>query len=156
VPRALLVVVPVLAALGMSAAGCFTPAQRRQETLTRVVREYNDGLRWRRYEQVTPHLSAGEAERFLARTGKLGDDVEMADQEVTSIRFADDQRRAAVTVELTWYEVRRALVRRTVVEQDWRFEDGRWICATQRRVRGEPFPLFPDSPPAAPAAPTAP
>lgn len=133
------------------AFSCATPAENRRDALLRISREYNEGLRWRRYQDVTPHLATEEAERFLARTGTLGDDFQMADEEMSSIRFEDDGRRAAVTVQFTWYQQRRALVRTTVVAQDWRFQDGRWVCTAQRRISGDRFPLVPE--PLAVAAP---
>lgn len=126
------------------AFSCATPAENRRDALLRISREYNEGLRWRRYQDVTPHLATEEAERFLARTGTLGDDFQMADEEMSSIRFEDDGRRAAVTVQFTWYQQRRALVRTTVVAQDWRFQDGRWVCTAQRRISGDRFPLVPE------------
>lgn len=137
-----------LVALALS---CATPAENRRDALLRISREYNEGLRWRRYQDVTPHLATEEAERFLARTGALGDDFQMADEEMSSIRFEDDGRRAAVTVQFTWYQQRRALVRTTVVAQEWRFQDGRWLCTAQRRISGDRFPLVPE--PLAVAAP---
>ena len=124
--------------------GCVTPSQNRQDALVRITHEYNDGLRWGRYQDVTPHLAADEAQRFLARTGTLADDFEMADDEVASISFRDGGLRADVTVDFTWYNQRRSLMRRTQVTQDWRFSDGRWICAAQRRLHGDRFPLIPE------------
>lgn len=93
---------------------------------------------------MTVHLAADEAERFMARKNGLGDDFEMADDEVVSIHFKDGGTRAEVTVDFTWYNQRRALVRRTVVAQDWHFRDGRWVCAAQRRLRGDRLPLIPE------------
>jgi len=128
--------------LAAAAIGCVTPTQNRQDSLVRIVHEYNDGLRWGRYQDVTAHLAADEAERFLARTGALGDDFEMADDEVAAINFKDGGTRADVTVDFTWYNQRRSLVRRTFVAEEWRFQDGRWVCAAHRRVRGDRFPLI--------------
>jgi len=127
-----------------SAASCISPAHNRQDALFRIAHEYNDGLRWGRYDQVTSHLATGEAERFLARAGALGDDFEMVDEEVAGIRFADADRRAVVTVNFSWYNQRRSLLRQAVVSQDWRYTEGRCMCATQRRVRGDRLPLFPE------------
>jgi hypothetical protein len=140
--RAALLVLMVLAVA--PAGACVTPAQNRQDSLVRIAHEYNDGLRWGRYQDVTAHLATDEAQKFLARTGNLGDDFEMADDEVASIAFRDGGTRADVSVDLTWYNQRRGLVRKTVIAQDWRFGDGRWVCTAQRRVRGDRFPLFPE------------
>ncbi|MEO8213017.1 MAG: hypothetical protein ABI560_07485, partial [Myxococcales bacterium] len=91
-------------------------------------------------------LSLGNmaATRFLARTGTLADDFEMADDEVSSITFTDAGLRADVIVDFTWYNQRRSLLRRTLVAQEWRFTEGRWLCTTQRRLRGDRFPLIPE------------
>ena len=155
-PRAALLALMVV--MVAPAAACVTPRQNRQDSLVRIAHEYNDGLRWGRYQDVTAHLAADEAERFLARTGRLGDDFEMADDEVSSINFKDGGTSADVSVDFTWYNQRRGLVRRTIVAQEWRFGDGRWVCAAQRRVRGDRFPLFPEPiaeslPPSAASAP---
>ena len=138
------------------AFACATPAENRREGLVKSAREYNDGLRWRRYQDVTPHLAADEAQAFLVRAGALGDDFQMADQEVSSIRFENDGLRAAVTVQFTWYSQRRGLVRSTVVSQDWRYGEGRWLCAAQRRLSGDRFPLVPEPLAAAVSAPPSP
>ena len=135
------------------AGGCVTPSQNRQDALIRVAHDYNDGLRWGRYDHVTPHLAMDEAERFLARTGALADDFEMADEEIAAIEFSEGGTRADVKVDFTWYNQRRSLVRRTLVTEEWRFHDGRWFCAAQRRVRGDRFPLVVEPLAAAAAAP---
>jgi hypothetical protein len=133
------------------AFSCATPGQNRREALVKSAREYNEGLRWRRVQDVTPHLAADEAQAFLARLGALGEDFQMADHEVSFVRFEEEGLRAAVTVQFTWYSQRRALVRNTTIAEDWRYSDGRWICAAQRRVGGDRFPLVPE--PIAVAAP---
>jgi hypothetical protein len=129
-------------------AGCITPAQNRRDALVRVVHEYNDGLRWKRYDRVTSHLATLQAERFLKVTNALGDDYQMADQEVVVIEpVGGDGTRASVTVNFAWYNQRRALLQKAVVVEDWRFRDGRWFCDVQRRVQGDGLPLFSEADP---------
>jgi hypothetical protein len=134
----------LLALLSVPLGACMTPAQNRQDALVRITHEYNAGLRWGRYRDVTAHLAAEEAERFLARASALEDDFEVADEEVASINFRDAGMSADVTVDFTWYNQRRSLVRRTVIGQSWRFDGGRWVCTAQRRLRGDRFPLVPE------------
>lgn len=137
-----------LLALVALTAGCITPAQNRRDSLVRVVHEYNDGLRWKRYDRVTSHLATVQAQRFLKTTSALGDDYQMADQEVMGIEpVGDDGLRAAVTVNFAWYNQRRALLQQAVVLEDWRFRDGRWFCDGQRRVQGDGLPLFSEADP---------
>ena len=64
---------PLLAALAplalvLAGVAC-TPAQNRQDVLLRSVHEYNDGVRWKKYERVMHHLSPEEARRFATRAG---------------------------------------------------------------------------------------
>jgi hypothetical protein len=95
-------------------------------------------------------LPPDEIAGFMERMASLADDFEMADHDVTGIVFADDGTRADVDVDLTWYNQRRALLRHTVVAQDWRYREGRWLCAKQTRLRGDRLPLIlePAAPPA--------
>lgn len=136
----------MLVLLGAAVAGCMTPSQNRQDALVRITHEYNNGLRWGRYQDVTAHLAADEAQRFLARADRAGDDFEMADAEITAIGFKDGGTGADVVVDFTWYNQRRALVRKTRVGEEWRYRDGRWLCVAQRRLGGDRFPLVAESP----------
>ena len=148
--------VALLAALLLAlvfGGACITPAHNRQEALLRTVHEYNDGLRWKKYERVMGHLAPDEAERFATRTESFGEDYEMADEEVMSIEPKNEDRtKAEVTVGFSWYDRRLSLLRKAIVVEDWAFTDGRWVCDRQRRLRGDGFPLVPESvpPPAAP------
>ena len=99
---------------------------------------------WGRYEQVSRFLPEQESQALLARKADLGDDFAMADDEVTSIQFAPGADEATVVTEFTWYNQRRALVRKSTIEQRWRWDDGRWMVAEQRRIHGDRFPLVPE------------
>jgi len=142
-PRSLSGIEVVLVACGWGAitAGCYTPSQSRQDGLVRIAHEYNDGLRWHRTAQIAPHLPPAEVATFLARLDDLGDDFQMADYEVTAITFTDGGNGADVSVDFTWYNQARSLLRHTVVAQTWAFRDGEWLCLKQVRTRGDRFPL---------------
>jgi hypothetical protein len=121
--------------------GCMTPTQRREDTLIREARTFNDDLRWARYEQLSASLPPDEARLFLERAHAVGDDLVLADFEVTSVKFAPNSEAATVEVSLEWYTRRASIVHSTSLEQRWEFRDGRWLVARQRRVRGDRFPL---------------
>jgi hypothetical protein len=121
--------------------GCMTPSQRRADALTRSAHEFNNGLRWGRDQDVFPFLSPADARSLQARRADLGDDLVVADEEMTSLDLAPGAEKATVVVEFTWYDQRRAVVKKSVVEQKWEWIDGRWIVTSQRRAHGERFPL---------------
>jgi hypothetical protein len=144
-PFARLFVVSALAALPIvTASSCMAPAQRRQDSLMKSAREFNDGLRWGRDQDVAPCLTTAEALALATRKADLGEDFVMADEEVKSIQIVPGAEKATVVAEFTWYNLRRALVRKSTVEQKWEWIDGRWLVTEQRRTHGDRFPLVPE------------
>jgi hypothetical protein len=139
--------------LALLAACAVTPTQRREETLVREARMFNDDLRWARYEQLHLSLPPGEADLLASRAAAIGDDLVIGDYEVTSINFATGSEAATVMVKFDWYSKRMGIVHSSTVEQKWELQDGRWIMSKQRRVRGERFPLVPEPVPPPPTTP---
>jgi hypothetical protein len=133
-------------------AGCLvTPTQRREDTLVREAREFNDDIRWGRYEQLHLSLPPEEARLITSRAAALGDDLVVGDYEVTSINFASGSEAATALVKFDWYSKRDSILHSSVVEQRWELMSGKWLMTKQRRVRGDRFPLVTEPvPPPAP------
>lgn len=127
-----------------SAACIMLPAQRREDSLMRTAREFNDGLRWGREEEVTSCLSPVEAKGLQTRRADLGEDFVMADQEVKSVKVLPDADKATVVAEFTWFNQRHAILQRSTIEQKWEWSDSHWVVASWRRVAGDRFPLVPE------------
>jgi hypothetical protein len=134
------------ATTGLTAAaiGCMGPMQRREDGLTRAAVEFNNELRWGRYEQVARFLSPDESQALLLRKRDLGEDFVIADNELTLVQFVPGSEKATVITEIAWYNQRRALMNKSTIEPRWEWTDGRWLLATQRRVHGVRFPLVPE------------
>jgi len=143
----------LLAILLLGAACAVTPTQRREETLVREARGFNDDLRWARYEQLHLTLPPEDAALLMSRAEALGDDMVIADYEVTSINFAPGSEAATVIVKFDWYSKRFNIVKNSTVEQRWEQREGRWQVTRQKRLRGERFPLIPEPLPPPPPAP---
>jgi hypothetical protein len=120
------------------------PSQRREESLIKIAREFNDGIRWGRDDQVLRCLSPGEAQLLQARRADLGEDFVVADHEVKSIQVVPGSEKATVIAEFTWFNQRRAVVQKSTVEEKWEWVEGRWMVASQRRISGDRFPLVPE------------
>jgi hypothetical protein len=142
-----------VALLCLAAACAMTPTQRREETLMREARSFNDDLRWGRYEQVNLSLPPDDAALLQSRATALGDDLTIGDYEVTSINFAKGSEAATVVVKFDWYSKRFNILKSSVIEQRWEMQEGRWLVVKQRRLRGERFPLIPEPIPPPPPAP---
>lgn len=127
----------------LGAAACVTPGMQRKETFTRLAREFNDDVRWGRYASAAQSFPPDEARLFLERVKLAGPDLEIADQDVTSIQFASDEA-ATVVVKFDWFSKREMLVKSTTIEESWKYLDGRWRVVSQKRVGGDRFPLVPE------------
>lgn len=130
------------AASGFS--GCITPGQQRQDTLLRLSREFNNDLRWGRYDTAVAHFQPAEAQRFLKRVDLVGEELVIADHEMTSIKFEEPALKARTVAVFEWYTKRDPVLRKTSVSQDWLFEEGVWRVTKQVRLRGPRFPLVPE------------
>jgi hypothetical protein len=143
----------ILALVLLTSSCVMTPTQRREDTLIREARGFNDDLRWGRYEQMHLSLPPEEAALLSSRAAALGDDMVIADYEVTSISFAPGSEAATVIVKFDWYSKRFNIVKNSTVEQKWEQQGGQWLVVKQRRLRGERFPLIPEPLPTPPPAP---
>ena len=130
-----------LALLGLALAGCFSASQRREEDLMREARQFNDDLRWGRWDQVGSTMPAEDKRLFMERVDLVGNDLEMSDYEVKSIHFDHGSSEATVTVAIAWFSKRDPTLRNATLEQRWESHHGHWIVTKQRRSHGDRFPL---------------
>jgi hypothetical protein len=123
---------------------CITPTQRREDDLIHDARAWNDDFRWARWDIVGQSLPPEEGILFQERRNLVGDDLVIADYEVTSVRFVQGSRAAMVDVTLQWYRKTDPTVRQATLRQRWEVRSGRWMMIKQRRARGDRFPLVPE------------
>ena len=125
----------------LTSVGCLGTTQRREETLVRMARTFNDDWRWGRWEAMTTVMPRMDAAAFRGRVAALESELQLADFEVTSVNFAPDSNSATVTARFEWYLKRDPRVRDTTVEERWEWRDGQWQVVKLRRVRGDRFGL---------------
>jgi len=126
------------------AQGCMTPTQRREDDLVHDARMWNDDFRWGRWDIVGQSLTSEENTLFQERKNLVGNDLVIADYEVTSVRFMQGSRAAIVEVTLEWYRKSDPRVHQGTLQQRWEQRSGRWMMIKQRRIRGDRFPLVPE------------
>lgn len=128
----------------VSVPACLMPAQRREDTLQREVRLWNDDQRWSRWDAVVAAMPEADGRALMQRVELVEKELVLGDFELTGIRVGDNAESANVTVKLDWYWKRDMLVHTTHLEQRWEFQQGRWMMVAQRRSRGERLPLVPE------------
>lgn len=133
-----------LAAFAFTAA-CISPGQQKQDLLLRSSREFNNDIRWARYDTAAGYFEPAEAARFMKRADLVEDELVIADHEMTSIKFDVPPVKAKTVAQFEWYTKREPVIRKTSVEQRWEIVGGDWRVTSQRRLRGDRFPLVPES-----------
>ncbi len=131
----------VLAATVAATAGCMGTSQRREDTLVRLARMFNDDWRWARWDAMTTAMTSEDAATFRQRVQNIEDELVLTDYEVTSVTFATGSETATVVTKFEWYYKRDPRVRATTVEQRWEHRSGDWRVVGLRRTRGERFGL---------------
>lgn len=124
--------------------GCVAPTQRREEDLVRDARMFNDDFRWERWDILGQSMTPEENALFQARKNLVDDNLVLADNEITSVKFLQSSQAATVDVKLEWYKKDDPTVRHATLQQRWEYRGGRWMMIKQRRVRGDRFPLVPE------------
>lgn len=125
----------------LAATGCMSTTQRREDTLVRQARMFNDDWRWARWDAMTTAMTRDDATAFRTRVENIEDQLVLADFEVTSVTFASGSDEATVVAKFEWYLKNDPRLRATTVEQRWEHRDGDWRVVKLRRTRGDRFGL---------------
>jgi hypothetical protein len=124
-------------------AGCITGmGYSTVDQVTNAAREYNNDVRWGRYEQAATHVPKERRARFVEKRTQLDDELEIADFELVNIVIDKQKDTASARVDYTWLLKDRGIVEKTTTRQSWERRDGVWVVAAETRVKGTPLSLF--------------
>jgi hypothetical protein len=112
------------------------------DQVTNAAREYNEDVRWGRYDQAADHIAKDRRDRFVERHTSLDEQLEIADFELLNIVIDKKKETASARVDYTWTLKNRGIVEKTTTKQAWEKQDGHWIMASETRVKGSPLVLF--------------
>ncbi|HET6613412.1 MAG TPA: hypothetical protein VFG83_15550 [Kofleriaceae bacterium] len=138
--RALWVMVAVIAA---AACGCASQ-QKHADSLTRGLRSYHEGLRWRAFEKSAIFVPAAERAGFLDAHDAIREDLRIDEYSIRRVIYGPKTETADVRVEYAWHLDSRGIVEKTVVAQKWELRGESWLLIDEVRVRGEPMPTIPE------------
>jgi hypothetical protein len=130
--------------------GCATLGAPGREEMLRLVREYNDALRWGRPEQVLPRMSPEARARYKEKVGILGEELEIVDYDILGIEMGNKGKEAQVKIRWSWMERSSGTLQQTTVMQQWVDKDHDWKVARHERLRGPALPLSEEPKPAPP------
>jgi hypothetical protein len=128
-----------LVALVLLACAC-GGGQKQNEDLINNIRAYQEGLRWRRYEQAADYVAPDERSQFLDRRDEIDKDLRIDDYEVVRVTLAEGHEEALVQIRFTWHLDNVGTVHETVVEEKWKKEKPVWRIVDTKHKRGEEMP----------------
>src|SRR5262245_5487683 len=121
-------------------SGCITGGgYSTRDKVVEATREYNDDVRWGRYESASRHVPKELRRGFVDRHKKLEDELEIADYEVFGIDIDPKKTSATARVEYTWTLKRVGLVHKSATRQRWENRDGTWVVTAEIRETGTPL-----------------
>jgi hypothetical protein len=112
------------------------------DRVTNAAREYNDDVRWGRFDQAASHVAKAKRQRFVERRSALEEELQIADYEVTGIEVDKKKNTATARVQYSWTLRSRQLVEKTTTKQEWEQEGREWIMAKETRLSGSPLVIF--------------
>lgn len=112
------------------------------DQVTTAVQEYNNDVRWARYDQASEKVPKERREHFVEQRTALEDDWQLVDFEVVNIVIDKKKDTAAVRVEYSWALKSRGIVEKTTTKQQWEKKDSAWMMEKETRVKGAPLVLF--------------
>lgn len=124
-------------------AGCASP-QKKTEDFLDDVRLYQEGLRWRRYDDAAARRLPAEREDFLDEREELDEDLRIDDYEIERVKFGQKRSMAVIQVKFVWHLDSVGSVHETVVEQAWEMRGKSWLLIAEARKRGKPMPGVPE------------
>jgi len=120
-------------------AACGAPQVRPEEDLTESIRQFNEGIRWGRYEVAASSIPPKERSKFIDEMDERATDIKITDYEIMNVE-AHGPREARVQLKLTWYKDPENIVRETSATQTWERHGKIWMMVDETRLRGAEMP----------------
>jgi hypothetical protein len=114
----------LLVTVGVLVGACASQ-QKSTEDLLDTSLQYQEGLRWGRYEDSAAHVPPAAREDFY---------------EVIRVKIAKGKDGAQIQVKYTWHLDSVGVVHETVVEQTWEQAGRTWLITEEVWKRGEKMP----------------
>ncbi len=114
--------------------------QRGNEDLLNNIRAYQEGLRWRRYEQAADFVRPDDRSQFLDRREEIDKNLRIDDYEVVRVTLSEGRQEAVAQIRYTWHLDTVGTVHETVMEDRWKKEKPGWRIVETKHKRGEEMP----------------
>ena len=124
-------------ASGLVLAGCTLGSLSSQSRFSDSAYELNDAARWGEVDTASRHVADSYRPRFLARRRAWGEQVSIAEVELSQLKLGSDKKRATSEVTLSWYDAAGMTIRKSSVTQRWESQRGDYRLVDEVIARGD-------------------
>jgi len=124
--------------------GCGAAQVRAENDLPESIRQFNDGVRWGRFEVAASSLPPAQRAQFVDDMDERANDLKITDYDVVKVD-PKGTREAHVQIKLSWYKASEGTVHETHALQTWERHGKAWMMVDESRLRGPEMPGLPES-----------
>lgn len=124
---------------GIFLISCALATPNQQDTLKESVLLFNEGVRWGRLQDVMPRVAPEHADNFVEMHKDFGKTIQISDYEIINTTANWKEKRAEVTVQITWYRNTEMELHTTVLSQQWEQVGVDWVMMAESYVSGKPL-----------------
>ena len=118
---------------------------KQGDSLADSIRQYNEGVRWQRYDNAAIHVPPAERSEFVDGLDTRSKDLRITDYEIVRVDQKTDKL-AQVQVKMSWYLDSEQTLRETSAVQTWERHGKTWWVVEETRLRGKEMPGLREDP----------
>ncbi len=124
--------------------GCGAAQVHTEEDLPDSIRQFNDGVRWGRYEVAASSIPPTQRAQFVDDMDERADDLKITDYDIVKVD-PHGSREAHVQIKISWYKASEGTVHETHALQTWERQGKTWLMVEEKRLRGSEMPGLSES-----------
>ncbi|MDY0000718.1 MAG: hypothetical protein RBU30_05445 [Polyangia bacterium] len=125
--------------LGVS---CQTSEGNLHKALALAAYDFNTGVRWGRHQAAAAHFAPSLKNAFLTRSEEQDDSIHISMVEELRVDLLAKGRKAELRYRYHWHRTREGILNKTVVIEEWTWQNEAWRLTRIRHGSGPQFPLF--------------
>lgn len=128
--------------LGLAACG---GPQRDSDTLQESILNYNEGVRWERFERAAVSLPPKLRSTFVDEMDQRAKDLNISQYDIVQVD-KPTKKTAKVHIKVAWFKDSEGTLRETHTVQTWERHGKMWWMVEETRLRGDEMPGLVDGP----------
>jgi len=99
----------------------------KEDVFITSIKDYNNNLRWKRFEGASSYLPPDLRGDFLEDMEKDAENLNITDFEIKDIKIDQASGTAVIKVRLTWYKNNEVVEKKGFVTEKWVLHDKNWV-----------------------------